>query len=375
MPQIIIIVSVVLIVLGIIFGGIGLAISGGLSTGSKTVNTYTVEEDFESISIKADTGDILVKPSEDGTCRVDCRESKKEFYTIENKNGELSIEYHDTRKWYEYIQFSFNFEEIPDVVLYLPGQSYKNLAIDASTSDIELSRGIEFENASISISTGDLESYAKVSDSFTASVSTGNIEIEGADSKAIKVTATTGDVSVENIKDSSELSVQTNTGDIEISDIETGMLKLESTTGDQEIENISCESLNSIADTGERAFENIKAIGEVSVLSDTGEVRFDALNAGSISIVTDTGDITLKNSLISGKASITASTGDVRIIDFDASEMKIITSTGDVTGNVLTPKIFYTHTSTGSVNVPKSTEGGLCDVETSTGDIRISIGK
>ena len=47
--------------------------------------------------------------------------------------------------------------------------------------------------------------------------------------------------------------------------------------------------------------------------------------------------------------------------------------TGDVEGSLLSEKIFYTETSIGNIRVPKGTSGGMCEVETDTGDISFTI--
>ena len=40
---------------------------------------------------------------------------------------------------------------------------------------------------------------------------------------------------------------------------------------------------------------------------------------------------------------------------------------------LLSPKIFFTETSTGKVQVPRSLSGGECGITTSTGDIKLEI--
>ena len=70
---------------------------------------------------------------------------------------------------------------------------------------------------------------------------------------------------------------------------------------------------------------------------------------------------------------IDTDTGDVKLDACDANSIDIETDTGDVMGSLLTPKIFDTDTNTGRVSVPQSSEGGLCKITTSTGDIEISV--
>jgi DUF4097 and DUF4098 domain-containing protein YvlB len=55
----------------------------------------------------------------------------------------------------------------------------------------------------------------------------------------------------------------------------------------------------------------------------------------------------------------------------DATEIFVKTSTGNVAGSLLSSKVFIANTSTGSIDVPKTTSGGRCEIITSTGNIKI----
>ena len=86
-----------------------------------------------------------------------------------------------------------------------------------------------------------------------------------------------------------------------------------------------------------------------------------------------TGDITLQHVIATEKLSIERSTGDVKFDGADASEILVKTDTGDVTGSLLSDKVFIVHTDTGNVDVPKTTAGGICEIQTDTGDIELDI--
>ncbi|MBQ3893898.1 MAG: DUF4097 family beta strand repeat protein, partial [Clostridia bacterium] len=79
--------------------------------------------------------------------------------------------------------------------------------------------------------------------------------------------------------------------------------------------------------------------------------------------------------IASGRFDIERDTGDVKFDRCDAAEIKVETDTGDVTGTLLTEKVFITKTDTGKVSVPSAASGGRCEIETDTGDIKISIAK
>lgn len=103
----------------------------------------------------------------------------------------------------------------------------------------------------------------------------------------------------------------------------------------------------------------------------TGDVFLTDVTCGNLNSNGSTGDITLKKVIASEKFNINRSTGDVKFEDCDAAEIKVEASTGSVKGNFLTSKIITAKSSTGDVDVPKNTEGGKCEITTSTGDIKI----
>lgn len=113
--------------------------------------------------------------------------------------------------------------------------------------------------------------------------------------------------------------------------------------------------------------------GDLKAETDTGDVIIEGINTpGNITLQTDTGDITLKN-VISQKLKIETDTGDVKFNQCDAGAINAETDTGDVTGSLLTDKIFIVDNHTGKVIVPESTHGGKCKIDTSTGDVRITV--
>ena len=67
---------------------------------------------------------------------------------------------------------------------------------------------------------------------------------------------------------------------------------------------------------------------------------------------------------------------DAMVAEFDkldAENLEIETGTGDVRGTLLSSKIFMVKTSTGDIDVPETTTGGICKVKTSTGEVYIRI--
>lgn len=129
----------------------------------------------------------------------------------------------------------------------------------------------------------------------------------------------------------------------------------------------------------------------------TGDIFVDDTGCQTLTAQTGTGDIRLSHTGVTQSFVAKTGTGDVRFDAVDANAMSVQTGTGDVTGTLLSNMFFITKTGTGDVKVPDlpkdsgvrgeivSIEGndiyiatdenrlGLCEITTSTGDIRIEL--
>ena len=149
------------------------------------------------------------------------------------------------------------------------------------------------------------------------------------------------------------LAIKEDTGDIEVpKDFKFGSIDIATSTGDIIIAGVTCED-------------------DIVINVSTGKTNLTDIKCKSFISAGSTGDISLKNVIATEKFSIERSTGDVKFDGCDATEIWVETDTGDVTGKLLSEKIFITQTSTGDVHVPKSTNGGKCEITTSTGDIHL----
>ena len=311
------IIGIILVVLGCLLF-VGCSSANGfdwskLSTEKFEQKTYTTENAFQNICIEEEYGvDIKLLPATDGVCKIEYPESKNVTCEISIENGTLKIKESDNRRWYQLINFGFS---SPTMTIYLPRREWQTLNIDANTGDIDIPEGLFFENLKIDLSTGDVRFFANV---------TGSLEIE----------ASTGDVTVGNCAPVS-VSLVTDTGDITASAIHaTGDFCVKSSTGKQTLRDVTCASANLRANTGDVKMANLIASGHLQAETSTGDITFDRC---------------------------------------DAATMKITADTGNVTGTLCAPKIVYANSGTGKIQVPHSTEGGLCEITTDTGRISISF--
>ncbi len=285
-----------------------------LSTQKYETNAYEITEDFNNISINTDTADIIFTLSQDEKCKVECYEESQAKHSVTAIDDTLAIKTTNKKYWYEYIGINF---DCPKITVYLPKAEYTALSINQDTGDILLPKDFKFSSADISSSTGDVDFFANASNSIKIKTSTGNICVKDASVKALNLSASTGNITLSNVICEKDINIGLSTGKAYLTDAQ-------------------CKNLISSASTG---------------------------------------DITLNNIISKEKFSIKTSTGDVCLDSSDAKEIFIETDTGNVKGGLLTDKVFITNTDTGSVDVPKTVNGGKCEIITDTGDIKITINK
>ena len=92
----------------------------------------------------------------------------------------------------------------------------------------------------------------------------------------------------------------------------------------------------------------------------------------SLNTKTGTGKTRLINTIVTNDFWMDGTTGDLLLDGFDASNIYVNLTTGNVTGTILTSKYFSANSNTGYVDVPKTFEGGECEIIVNTGDIKIN---
>ena len=282
-----------------------------LGTVKFETNTYEITRDFSNLSIKVDTAHVSLLPSEDGSCRVVCYEQKKVKHEVRAADGTLTVNVRDTRKWYNYIGVSF---QTARICIYLPKAQYAALSVKGSTGDTSIPAGFTFESIDVSASTGNVSCFADCPGTLRIKLSTGDITLSGVSA--------------------SEVSLSVSTGTTAVSDLR-------------------CASLSARGSTGGITLQGVHAQGTLFIKRSTGKVNLLACTAGELTVRTDTGKVALDGC--------------------DAGRISIETDTGDVKGTLLSEKIFITKTDTGKINVPKTVTGGICEITTDTGDIRIEL--
>ena len=283
-----------------------------LSTDKYETREHEITDEFQNISVLADTADVTFLPSDGTACRVVCYEQTNVSHAVAVKDGTLMVELIDTRKWYEHIGFNF---QTPKITVYMPKGDYAALTVRTDTGDVHVSSEFHFKSIDASVSTGDVICKASTSSYLLIKTSTGNITLQDVSAGILSLTVSTGKITVSGVTCESHVIMKVSTGKSVLTDV-------------------TCQSLTSSGDTGDIKLTRVMASQMMSIVRTTGDVTFDASDAPHISVTTDT---------------------------------------GDVEGTLLSDKVFYVETDTGRRKYPHMTTGGKCQITTSTGDIEISI--
>ena len=319
---------------------------------SLVTTAFTPEGDFTSISVDTITADVKFLYAEDGICRVEARDRESIIYTAEILDGTLLIRAEDHRSWMDHIEF-FGVSQNPTVTVYLPAKSLKALTVDVTTGDVSIPRDFTFSgNVELSSNSGDLTLLAAVEGDTSLETTTGDVTVEGKH-KTVSASATTGDVTLRHV-DAKELTVSVTTGSIHV-------------------QKAVAVAVTAAAGTGDVILEDVITDDAIRVTTTTGDQQLLRVLCGSMTLRAGSGCVTLTESVALGHAAVKTTTGDVTFVRSDAVTLSVDVTTGDVTGSLLTSKIFSVASTSGSVNVPQSSVGGLCEIKTTSGSIRITI--
>ena len=283
-----------------------------LNTAKYETNTYDISDEFQSISIQSNTADVIFEVTDKSECRIVCYEAEKAKHSVSVKNGVLMINITDERKWYDFINISF---DSPQITVYIPADKYGELSVRTSTGDVRLPNELTFSSIDIFGRTGTVTNHASASEAIRIRTNTGSIHMENISAGMMDLSVTTGSVTLSDILCYEDIRINVSTGKATLSDT-------------------TCKNLMSEGDTGNMVLRNVIAEKKFIIERDTGDVFFDRC---------------------------------------DAAELFIETDTGDVEGSLLSDKIFIVDTDTGNIDVPKTVVGGRCEIDTDTGDVKISI--
>lgn len=311
--------AIVCVAAGLLIGFVALAALDfnffEMGTMDPVTNTYTVTDSFTNIKVWGAECDVRLIPSEDGTCTVLCNETDRITHTVAVKNGTLTIERTDDRRWYEHIGFTWSYWGSMEVVVYLPERAYGDLDVRTLSGKADIPSDFSFDSAKVDGTSGDVHFMAAVEGELRLKTVSGDIQAGGMNPETLTATSTSGDITLDSITVRAAFICKT-------------------VSGDQRISSLACQNAT-VGSTSGNVF--------ASDLIASEHIRMEAVS------------------------------GSLNLARCDADTLWLKTVSGDVTGSLRTEKAFVTHTTSGTVRVPDSISGGTCEVKTVSGGIRFDI--
>ena len=341
--KIALIVAACLIVAGLILGGLSV-LAGGfrfggvqIGSGSMTVRqeelvpkTYPVEGAFRSLDVRSSGGDVELKVSTDGRCRVECVECDGWTHKVEIREGTLYVE----RETKANVNLLLGMSGRDVIEIWLPERDYEALSVSATSGDIRIPADFRFDVASVATTSGDTDFRAQVGG-------------------AISCASTSGAIGVTDVACAS-LSMACTSGGLYVSGVETGSLSLAGSSGNVSLENVS-------------------ASGDIYVHTTSGAIRMKAVACRTLEAESTSGEKKLTDVIVQERFKSAATSGALELTRCDAGSLYIESTSGEVEGSLLTDKIFITHTTSGDAKVPVGRSGGDCEIHTTSGDIRLVV--
>jgi hypothetical protein len=105
----------------------------------------------------------------------------------------------------------------------------------------------------------------------------------------------------------------------------------------------------------------------------SGGIRISNVSCGTANIECTSGGITLTSVVTSGEMEIETMSGGITFDRCDGGSIRAETVSGSIKGSLLSPKVFKADTVSGKIRVPADGDGGLCELETTSGRIEITI--
>ena len=300
----------------LIGGGALFGVAVYKSSKNSTIETKEYNEEdlgaFNKFDIDLTIADLEFKKGDAAKVVVD--ETKYDVHDVNVVDNTLTIKGKDTRKWYEHI-FNWNWFDKVKVTVYMPEGEYDAFKVKTATGNVVVPADFSFASFEVKASTGNITSKANVANDIQVKASTGNVDFESVTAKNITVETSTGNIKLNN---------------------------------------------NTVTE-------------KIDIDSDTGDIRLDKVTCGDYKSHSDTGDVNFADVNVTNKVEIKNGVGHVKMERSDAGTLEIKTSTGDVNLELATPKIVYADSKTGRKNVPVSTTGGICQINTTTGNIKVTF--
>lgn len=232
-------------------------------------NIYIINEEYSNININVNQYDINIYLSQTNENKVVCKESEKVKLDIKVSDGVLAVDFVDERKFYNKLFTLIDYE----MDLYLSEDFIKTLNIKFSTGDIEIDKGITFENIFLKGTTGDVKiQNCNITSEAIIETSTGEINLNNLKAKELKISVNTGDVKLDKVIVSNNFTMNGSTSDLMLNDFDASNIYITINTGDVTGNILSTKFFIAKSKTGKVIVPETREGGECRISTSTGDI-------------------------------------------------------------------------------------------------------
>lgn len=402
-----ILVASVCLLIGIIIATIAFAM-GGFQLETFSIGTPTDEKTYQFIGEKVNAlnirhleSDVVLTASDDNQFHITAYENDSEHYNISLSNsGELSVEFINNRRWYDYIKFEIS-PVNKALTIRVPKDYLGKIDVYSNMGDITISGLKVHEAMNLNNKLGAIEIDGVASDKqISCQSKSGNIQLKSVSSdEEIQLETNLGDIVSLDVKVLGRITVETKSGNIQVNESSAKDDILVSTkNGYIELKTVTASDVSMETKFGDIEAEFVEAAGQFSVNSGNGSMKLkeciaendlivnlslgdfsvdSSRIAGKLYVKSSSGAIELLQTTVQGDVTLESRMGDISFMNLSGNNFFIQSFSGTVKGDIAGDVKEYTieaKTKKGAVNVPHSENGEKrFQVSTERGDIDIDM--
>lgn len=282
-----------------------------LDTRDITTESYDVTGSFTALRVESQECDVRLLPADDGKCRVLCTAEEGAETDVRVSNGTLLIQHSAPKS-----RFHIGIQTLPtEILIYLPAEEYCALSIKSASGDITVEAPFRFTgDVELKALSGDILFTAAAETALTLETTSGGIDVSGTNCASLSMNATSGSIGGSTLRIGEMLSVSTTSGSIRLTDCTAAVLSARNTSGSIKLTDVLCD-----------------------------------------------------------EADIHNVSGSITLLRCDGERLLLESTSGSISGTLRTEKVFSAKSTSGSVHVPDTASGGVCEARTTSGSIRLDV--
>ena len=162
-------------------------------------------------------------------------------------------------------------------------------------------------------------------------------------------------------------------GDISISSIDCDDFSVDNDFGKIDISSVQASTLTVIANAGDINIFDVIATGNVLIDNDFGDVTIDSIKGSDLDVTLNAGKLKTTAAQADNTIKLKNDFGKIEVNGMEADTITMDQNSGDFEANKVTARNLDFENDFGTVNLDQLTFTGICEIENSSGDIKLTL--